>query len=827
MNVHNNRICLMVAIMQLIGMMGITIHAQAETSDGQASLRDLLEEVVVTARRREEDSQSVPIPISALSSEQIEARGLRDVREVEKLTPNMRFAESVTSGGTSSVFLRGIGQVNWSAPQDPKVGIYVDGVYLGRPQGGIFDLLDIERVEVLRGPQGTLFGRNTTAGLVHVVTKRPHDQLDAKALLRYGNAGQATLSGVVNLPLNTKSSGRLALQHRKADGWMTDNLGREWNSIDRLTVRGAIYWAPVDKFDLQLNIDKYRARDTNSLATCEYHGPENDALAAGLAAIANVFGRLDDLKRACSDPDNNVYTSNDNDPNDADTDVIATSVTWNLDLNDVTLSSISAFRRTETLNSSWGWGTDFAGDVSNLLEVIRLDDSVFNNRFVNEFEKNGTWVEQLSQEFRFSGLALNDRINWTAGVYWFTEDVEQIVDVPLFRDVKPPTQQESPIYHLSPILAITANVTQTFGSRIEGYFVTNSSWAAFAEGTYQINDDFAITLGIRYTEDDREYTRVQTLSSGDFDAGNLCPGNPTVPAPLPTNPDNVAATRDRCHQEASYSQTTPRIIFNYDLNEDMMIYGSYSKGYSSGGFNSDIQMQAFRPEISDNYEMGFKFLLFDQRLKFNATAFHNDYKNQQITVARNFNNQPTAAVINAQQATLQGLELDIAFLLTDNLAINSALGFLTGEYDKFIVQDQDTDTITGITTYTDRDLTETDLVRGSPTTISMGVTWSRQFASRGTLVMNVGASYAGRQYNTLEGASSSRQPGRTLIDSRITWRFPNSRTAVSLWGQNLTDKQHFVGAIDLSVGTQPNGTVSKYYAHPRYYGLEISHEFGD
>ena len=811
----------------LMWMLGIGTNALAQPSQGDASLRGLLEEVVVTARRREEASQSVPIPISALSSEQLEARGLRDVREVEKLTPNMRFVESVTSGGTSSVSLRGIGQVNWSAPQDPKVGIYVDGVYLGRPQGGIFDLMDVERIEVLRGPQGTLFGRNTTAGLIHVITKKPHDQFEAKVLGRAGNDGQYTIAGMVNFPISEKVSGRVALQQREADGWMTDNQGREWNSIDRLSGRGALYWTPRDTFDLQVNFDAYRARDTNSLANCEYHGPENDAMAVGLAAISNVLGRLDDLKRACSDPDSNVYTSNDNDPNDADTDVLAGSVTWNLEMKRATLSSISAVRRTEAVNSSWGWGTDFAGDVSNLLEVIKLNDAVFNQRFADEFEKNGTWNRQISQEFRFSGSALDGGLDWTAGAYWFTEDTEQIGDVPLYRNVPNPTVQESPLYHASPMLAATARGTRDFGSRTEGYLVTNSSWALFAEGTYRLTDSLDITAGIRYTEDDREYTRVQTLSSGAFDGGNLCPGNPTIPFPLPGAPDNVAATRDRCYQEASYDEVTPRVILSYNLNSDMMLYGSYSKGYSSGGFNSDIQMQRFRPEVSDNYESGFKFLLLDQRLKLNATVFRNDYKNQQITVARNFNNQPTAAVINAQDATLEGVELEMVALLGDNLALNSTIGFLSGDYDEFIVQDQDTDAITGITTYTDRDLTETELVTGSPETVSVGITWTLQLNGGNSLVTNVGAAYAGRQYNTLESADTSRQPGRTLIDARITWSLGNNRTALSFWGQNLTDKQHFVGAVDLSVGGLPNGTVSKYYAHPRYFGLEVSHLFGN
>jgi iron complex outermembrane receptor protein len=160
-----------------------------------------IEEIVVTARQREETAQSVPIPITAMSGEEMRDRVANDLTDVTRITPNMSYLKSASNRGTAQVFLRGIGQTNWAPTQDPKVGIYLDGVYLGRPQGAVFDIMDIERIEVLRGPQGTLFGRNTTAGMVHVITRKPTDEFEAQVQIGAGNDSQLNGGFVLNVPM--------------------------------------------------------------------------------------------------------------------------------------------------------------------------------------------------------------------------------------------------------------------------------------------------------------------------------------------------------------------------------------------------------------------------------------------------------------------------------------------------------------------------------------------------------------------------------------------------------------------------------------------------
>ena len=250
--------------------------------------RQGIEEVIVTARRREETAQSVPIPITALSSEQLESRAITEIKNIENITPNLSFLHSALAQGTAQVFLRGIGQVNWGPTQDPKVGVYVGGVFLGRPQGAVFDLLDIERVEVLRGPQGTLFGRNTTAGLVQAITKDPEPEFSANVSAGFGNDAQIAGDALVNIPISDTLGARFAIQTRKDDGYMEDLSGREWNTTGSRSFRGKLLWTPTDTLEVTLAGELFRARETSGPGDCEavLGGP------TGLNQITAIFGML-------------------------------------------------------------------------------------------------------------------------------------------------------------------------------------------------------------------------------------------------------------------------------------------------------------------------------------------------------------------------------------------------------------------------------------------------------------------------------------------------------------------------------------------------------
>ncbi|MBX3705744.1 MAG: TonB-dependent receptor [Pseudomonadales bacterium] len=786
-------------------LMGSLLVLDAPTVQAQPGETAVIEEIVVTARRREEGVQSVPIPVTAVSGDQLRERGALQIRDIERLTPNLDFQVAGSSRSSAQVFLRGIGQTNWSPPQDPKVGVYVDGVYLGRPQGSVFDLLDVERVEVLRGPQGTLFGRNTTAGLVHVINKRPHDAFEASVEGGIGNDQQYRLAAIVNVPLAETLAARVALQGRQADGYVRNAAsGRDWNDEDRISGRATVLWTPADTLDVQFAVDAERQRERSALGQCVWGGPATgpeSAATGGLPFIAYVFGVFDEIRDTCNATGR--YRSTENDPDRSRVDAFGSALTVRWETGIGELTSITAYREVTQLNQSWGWGSDTVGTAS-YLEVLAYDDSE---------------QDQWSQELRLAGNALDGRLAWVVGGYWFEEEASMPLVVPLFRGVPIPTPEQSPIFYAptppgfpAPTFGGLALATQLFGSRETDFISKNSSWAGFFEGTYDITEALSVTAGARYTKDERDFARTQTLLGGTPDPTLVCPdGGPPLDL------------QGRCEVSKSFDELTPRVILSYEISDAMMVYGGWSKGYSSGGFNQDVRMRPYEPEVSKNWEAGLKSTWLDRRLVFNLTAFHNTYENQQLTVGRLVEGQPTADLINAQEAALYGAEAEITFMPTPDWLFTGAFGWIDGEYDQFLVQDNLVDENFNPIIVT-RDLSDADIIRGPPYTLSVSAAYTAALAGGHELVSQVGWYQRGRMYNTLETFSISKQEGYGLLDARITWRLPNGQTRVSLWGTNLLDKEYFQTAIDLSGGGLGTGTVTKYWAQPRRFMLEISHD---
>jgi iron complex outermembrane receptor protein len=351
-----------------------------------------------------------------------------------------------------------------------------------------------------------------------------------------------------------------------------------------------------------------------------------------------------------------------------------------------TLTIISNHREIENYNGTWGWGMG-SGNSSTTSTTNLLD--VINNPSENDID---------SHEIRLTGDTGN--LSWTLGAYMFEEDSFGSIDVPVLRGYTPPSAADWPMYYL--VIPGVLNVAQTvmgtkmFGSRSQSNDVTNSNEAFYAEGTYAFNDQTDLTIGMRRTEDEREYLRIQSLIGGGFDPAYACPGN--------IDATTGVAKSDRCYQEIDYSETTSRAILSHAYNEDFLVYASYSKGYSSGGFNQDVRMKPFLPEVSDNYEVGFKSTLRDGTVRLNATYFSTIYKNQQITVGRVIDGQPTADIVNANEADLSGLEFELAAQLTDNLALTMTYGLLDGEYNDFNVVDTLYDPATFVSTDVLRDL---------------------------------------------------------------------------------------------------------------------------
>ena len=293
--------------------------------------------------------RSVPIPISALSEAQLEARNITDIQDVERITPNLDFEYSSVNNNNTQVFLRGIGQVNWSTTQDPKIGIYIDGVYLSRPQGGLVDIMDLERVEVLRGPQGTLFGRNTTAGLIQLITKGPTQEQEAYLKLGYGDDGHEMFGGMLNLPLSNNLAARLAMYSKKTDGYMLNALNGDKHGNENSNSYRASLARTGDAYNLRFTYDRFESDIKSPLGSCRFIGPEIGALAGGLPAVGFIFGSYDSMKGNCrnSSPKHSIDNAPDT---NAETEVDSYTLTQTLDLSIRELTLISNKREIESWN---------------------------------------------------------------------------------------------------------------------------------------------------------------------------------------------------------------------------------------------------------------------------------------------------------------------------------------------------------------------------------------------------------------------------------------------------------------------------------------------
>jgi iron complex outermembrane receptor protein len=794
--------------------LGISVPASAQNDAADR----IFEEVVVTARQREERAQTVPIPITALSAEQLVTRNLMEVRDLEKLSPNTSIDYSAVNGNAIQVFIRGIGQTNWAATQDPKIGMYVDGVYFSRPQGALVDFNDVERVEVLRGPQGTLFGRNTTAGLIHIINNRPStDGFESDITLGAGNDGQSNYGLVVNAPLSENWAARLALSGQQADGVMINSFtGKDRGNEDSTNARFALRYQG-DKLDAQLSYTNFEADERGPLGSCTWHATDDPFVAlgrGGVLSLATIFGTFSSVRENCIGTTRDVSIDTTNDENiRADVDNVVLNLSY--DFGSLTLDSITSKRDIEHFSGTWGWVMG-NGPGSNMLEILN----------------NYGDTEAMSQEIRLSGVS--DSVEWVVGAYWFEEETDESLDVPLFRDVMAPDPAVWPLFYAPDgaggTLGAAALGAQLYGSRSQTYDVTNENQAFFAEVTFSLNEKWDLTVGARRTNDDRDFTRIQTLFNGQPDPFYFCPGMPVVELA----PGVVAAGSDRCRQTVSYSKTTPRVIASYQASDDVMFYGSYSLGYSSGGFNQDTRMRPYLPETADNYEFGMKSDLLDGRMRFNATVFHNEYKNQQLTVGRLVDGQPTADLINAQQATLSGVEIETMARLTDSLTFTATMGYIRGDYDEFTVMDNVT-VVSGDGSLSsqevERDLSDTEFGSGPSYSFDLGLMHNMSLGDSGELMTSIGASFKDATDYTLNNTPSSQQPSYWVVDGRMTWFMANDKTSVSLWVNNLFDKDYVTTMLDqagdIQIGgiDQGLGMAASYWGEPRRYGLELKHRF--
>ena len=800
-----------------------------------------LEEITVTAQRKAESLQDAAIPVDAATQARLTQIGITDASGLTKISPALTV---VSGGGSNNVFfVRGVGNFAVNAYTDAAVAFNVDGVYIGRPTATTASFLDLERVEVLKGPQGTLYGRNATAGAINVIPAKPVlGEMTGYVSAGAGDYGSLEATGAINVPLGERWAARFAVGKVENDGYNDDNTA----ATDDLAFRGQIFGEISDTFDARLSIDHSTTTGTGAAPT--YLGNYGFPLAGPSNDPNNVTGyNFNPAPANVSTAHNGPYTpesrayygSLDTTPaftspapqRDAFLDNRYTGITaeLNFDLGFGELAVIPAYREAD------------------------LDVVFVNPGFQAAF--NQEQHEQFSLEARLA--TSTESIDWIFGAYYFDETVDALAS-----------------YNQQSIQA-----TQTINAS------KSDSKALFARGTFNLSDQFRFVAGIRWTDDEKRFDGVSNTfldlcirEVEAFPGGPLipdCAGAPVIPAgitvadtlaqidpaDLPAGPPGIGTgpvpfgqvplfpgapptvtgnllfiNPAVVNQTQTEDEITYRLALEYDVSDDSLIYASYETGYRSGGFSLATGRETYAPEFLDALTIGSKNRFLDNRLQLNAELFMWKYKDQQAShfgVDGNGNN--AFFTENIGKSSVNGLEVDVLFAATDSTRLRGNVQFLDNEIDRYgylqLTPDEAVRPVSGCAT------TQVAIVpngatwdvncagqegRNSPNlSASLGIDQSFALGSLDAM-LSIDARYRDKRWVGFDFTPPQRADSVTKIDASLQIGSAEGTWSVLAYVRNATDEE--VRSIAQIFGSMSNLT-STVYEPPRTYGVRFNYEF--
>ncbi|MFA5495623.1 MAG: TonB-dependent receptor [Porticoccaceae bacterium] len=739
----------------------------------------VLDEIVVTARKRAESMQDIPVAVSSFSGDSLKSLGAADISDVSFHTPNMIFTTSMTSDSTIKPSIRGQAQNDNVSTLDQSVGIYIDDVIWTRPIGANMNLADIEQVEVLRGPQGTLFGRNTTGGAVLVSTKNPVFHREARVGASIGNYNSGDYNLMINAPLiEDKLAFRLAYDVQKRDGWQKNTIsGHETGQKDIENIIAKLLFTPRDDLQFLLKLDRnegdYYIRDQ----VVTYFDTETGAPAYGGADPIAIFSGgqesmadyvSTDYKRPSTDPANKPLTQWRHQG-------ISLTSTWDV-TSDIAIKAVGAYRELD----EWTANHDYDNSPYPILTVsIGL-------------EGHRMW----SGELQITGSSLNDRLNWTAGLFAFEESGLD-----------------------NSISDFGAEFRQNTRADIE-----NDSQAFFAQADYRFNEKLTATLGLRYTEESKKMTSMnRAISSAD--GGFLFCFVPSIFTGVADETDEAGCRADFKRKDDSVDYS---FMLTYNFSPDKMGYFKTGTGFRSGGQNlrggiladrdSLVSLQSFRdfaPEEVTEYEIGIKADWLNSRLRTNIAAFYSDYQDiQRSTLIAVPGGAVATVVSNAAEGSIQGIEVEINGIITDNWQAGATLGWIDTEYDRFDDFDQ-------VGNPVDRS--------GEPFPATPEYTYSLWSAyvldvTVGSVTARADYSWHDKHYTFATGRTTgSDTPAEGLLNARLQWDL-STNFELALWARNITNNVYRVYGLELF---DSYGYATGIGNVPRTWGLDFTYHFGN
>ena len=732
------------------------------------------EKIMVTAQKREQAMQDVSVSVTAFSGEMLQELNMTDSVDLAAQTPGLNIGTPVGEGNNPSISLRGVGLNDFNDNNEGPVAIYRDEVYQSAMPGLTFQLFDINRVEVLRGPQGTLYGRNATGGLVHFISNRPSADFEGYGDLTLADYNQIKFEGAVSGELSDSLQGRLSVATNQHDGYVENRVGKDANEADSQAVR------------LQLNAD---LSDSVS-ALFNFHGAKSETVAPkyqheARGDVVDFWGYADtDNDNFAGDYDREGILKIDSQGASVDIEWIAESFDFN---------SITAVEYVEKRHEE---DTDM-GPYAALEPTFVAD------------------LEQFSQEFRFSGY-WNDT-NWIAGAYYFSSKADNSMDLEInyFEGLVGIIDADAFGGGLQGVGAYTptgdAGTLTPFVTYDVDYVQNTDSYGLFANTETELNTEFTLIFGLRYTTEERDFdylnafgTRGTADTTDDGAVTNFLRFLNTLPE------DDADFFPDSWFSYAgdiSNDNLSGKIGLDYRPLSDVLIFANYARGFKSGGFNGgfldltdgiDPAATPYDEEILSSYELGLKSELADGKVRFNATAFYYDYEGYQ---ALGFSG--LSQFIDNTDATVKGMDLELVWMPSENIDINLGASLLDSEVGELTIQGE---TING-----------TEMVLAPNVTLNGLIRWQATDA----LSFQVDFNRQGDHYFDITNSDVSKQDAYTRIGARIGYQVTPD-LQVSVFAKNLTDEEYRVYTFDF---TSAAGFNQQFYGRPRWVGVNLNYNF--
>ena len=757
-------------------LMGLALFA------GQAQ-SEVLEEIIVTAQKRQETAQDVPNPVTVFSAEDVAELGIREPRDLAAQTPGLLTKYGPNGLATVGFYMRGVGINDFTGTVDSSVGVYVDEVFKASPDMLNFAVFDVERIEVLKGPQGTLYGRNSTGGAVNILSARPTEETEGYGRVGYSRFDAATYEGAVSGTIVENLMGRVSIsgQEKSADSGFSKNRfnGNTLGDSDSFAVRGQLLWTPTEMFD---------ARFIYNFGHHESEQPLLELVSAidPVALAGGVFRVCDAVQAGNRDegPCTNLvgFFDDDNDRFDTSADVDPTlemenhsaTLQANLHLNRFTITSITGYE-------------DFAKD-----QTQDIDASPF---VIGNNDKIDNEVESFSQEVRFTS---DDTwpFSWMFGGFYFESEIGwfQTID-------------------LSAIAIPTSN----------GADQDTKSWAVFANASVPFWDKFELESGIRFTHEKRDWVGgsfVGTFNSLDQAFASPIPPLSALPIPpsgtlggdLPGGPQDFDSSLEEDNVDF-------KVALKYHYDDDTMFYAAVSEAFRSGGVSSAVifsqgALEPFGVESLRSYEGGIKMNFADGRAQFNGNVYYYDFEGFQATFVRG--TEVSARLQNAGDVEIVGIEASMRWLATDQLTLDGGISWLDNEIVK-------------------TDVVLPPLDGGAPSTIEGNeIPNAPSFTLNGRAVydfptwvgflpkLQFDFTYVDDHYLEPNNREVLREDGYFLLNGRLGFQQENGPWEISAWVKNLTDESYLSSAQDIILAL---GFAERVQGFPRTFGVEVGYRF--